>query len=527
MGSPVRGSGRGRRPLWGSAMNARAQMMEGRVIKLAILAVGGQGGGVLTNWIVELAESCGWRAQSTAVAGVAQRTGATIYYVEMAPETGRDPVFALAPAPGDVDILIAAEWMEAGRAVLRGFVTPDRTTLIASTHRALAVSEKIVPGDGLADGAEVADALEAAAVRVIAFDMQAPAVKAGSVISATLFGALAASGTLPFEQDAFADTIRRSGRGVEASLAAFGAGRDGVAGEAGSTPKPPAEESEPRVEGPDALVAAFGVLEERLGELPDAALPMARAGLAKVVDFQDVEYGAEYLDRIRPFAEADRLPDHALTIAAAKYVANAMAYDDVLRVADLKTRARRFERIRGELGAGERIVHLTEFMHPRAEELVSTLPAGVGGWIAARPRLMRAIDRIVNRGRRVRTDTIAGYAMLWLLAGRRRTRRGTLRHRTEMAHIDAWTGLALRHATTDQRLAVEVLATRRLIKGYSDTHARGLSKYDRVLGALPMLEGREDASDWLRRLREAALQDTEGRALDGALATVSSFAEPA
>ena len=70
--------------------------------------------------------------------GVAQRTGATIYYIEMAPPSdGSHAVFALMPTPGDVDVVLAAELMEAGRSVLRGLVTPDRTTLIASTHRAL------------------------------------------------------------------------------------------------------------------------------------------------------------------------------------------------------------------------------------------------------------------------------------------------------------------------------------------------------------------------------------------------------
>lgn len=102
------------------------------VIKLAIMAVGGQGGGVLANWVAALAEKGGYASQMTSVAGVAQRTGATIYYIEMAPRTERAPIFALAPAGGDVDILIASELMEAGRAVMRGFVTPDRTTLILS-----------------------------------------------------------------------------------------------------------------------------------------------------------------------------------------------------------------------------------------------------------------------------------------------------------------------------------------------------------------------------------------------------------
>ena len=52
-----------------------------RVIKLAVLAVGGQGGGVLADWITDVAERSGYIAQSTSVAGVAQRTGATIYYI--------------------------------------------------------------------------------------------------------------------------------------------------------------------------------------------------------------------------------------------------------------------------------------------------------------------------------------------------------------------------------------------------------------------------------------------------------------
>ena len=491
------------------------------ILKLAIMAVGGQGGGVLTNWVVALAEAQGWHAQATAVAGVAQRTGATIYYIEMAPDTGRAPVFSLAPAPGDVDVLIAAEWMEAGRAVMRGFVTPDRTTLIASTHRAQAIVEKIVPGDGTAPSEEVAAAVGMAAKDLIAFDMQTPAVASGSVISATLFGALAGSRTLPFPVDAFEDTIRAGGRGVEPSLAAF---RAGMAG-----PSPEAQRSdttEPLVfiDGPTAEKAAFGVLLDRTTTLPAPAVEMAQAGLRKVVDFQDVDYGAEYLDLVAEFAALDPETDATLTLAAAKHIANAMAYDDVIRVADLKTRRDRFERIDGEMKRGDRALRLTEFMHPRIEEICGMLPARWGQWIEDRPRLSGWLDRRINRGRRVRTDTIWGFGMLWLVAGRKPRRRGTLRHRIEVVHRDRWLDLVRRTVARDHALAVEILNCRRLIKGYSDTHVRGHSKFDRVLAALPMLDGRKDAADWLRRLREAALQDEKGDALEGALKTVRSFA---
>jgi indolepyruvate ferredoxin oxidoreductase, beta subunit len=106
-------------------------------ITIAIAAIGGQGGAVLADWLVDIGESNGYFVQSTSVPGVAQRTGTTIYYLEMFPEVDGlgTPVMALMPVAGDVDIVVAAELAEAGRAVQRGIVTPDRTTLIASDHR--------------------------------------------------------------------------------------------------------------------------------------------------------------------------------------------------------------------------------------------------------------------------------------------------------------------------------------------------------------------------------------------------------
>ena len=173
-----------------------------RPISIAVLAMGGQGGGVLTDWIVELAESQGWHAQSTSVPGVAQRTGATLYYVEMLPpKEGHAPILSLMPAQGEVDVVVAAELMEAGRSILRGLVTPDRSTLIASTHRLYAVAEKEKPGDAIADPKVVIEGANFAAKRVIAFDMEVLANRNNSVISACLFGALAGSGVLPFERE--------------------------------------------------------------------------------------------------------------------------------------------------------------------------------------------------------------------------------------------------------------------------------------------------------------------------------------
>ncbi|MGA0543156.1 indolepyruvate oxidoreductase subunit beta family protein [Neotabrizicola sp. VNH66] len=495
-----------------------------QIVKVAIYAVGGQGGGVLTGWIEDLARSQGYAAQATSVAGVSQRTGATIYYVEMAPAAGGTPVFSLMPAAGDVDVMISAEWMEAGRAIMRGYVTPERTTLIASTHRNLAVSEKMVPGDGVADAEAVREAAIQSAKRLIAADFETAAVKAGSVISSTLFGALAASGALPFPRAAYEDTIRHSGgKGIEASLRAFAAGYDAaLQGDIGRDTPAPAPQAT-RAQGPARLMARWQALEARAAALPAPVAEMAAHGLRKVVEFQDLAYGAEYLDRLDAVLARDRAP-HDLSREAAKYLANAMCYDDVIRVADLKTRGARFTRIRGEMGAKEgQLMQLTEFMHPRAEEIAGMLPRGLGARVEASPKWMGRLNRVFSRGRRIRTDSLRGYLMLYTLGGMKFWRRRTLRHAQEVAHLDRWIAMALAEVDRDYALAVEIVKCRRLIKGYSDTHARGLSKFDRVTEAIALVRTRPDAADWARRLREAALKDEEGKALDGAVQTIRSF----
>ncbi|MGJ5620920.1 indolepyruvate oxidoreductase subunit beta family protein [Sulfitobacter sp. MF3-043] len=497
----------------------------GQIIKLAVMAVGGQGGGVLTGWIEALARAQGYAVQATSVAGVAQRTGATIYYLEMTPVSDQQPVFALAPSAGDVDILIAAEMMEVGRAVMRGFVTPDRTTLIGSTHRALAVSEKSAPGDGIADAEEVRAAAEIASQRLILADMDRLAVDQGSVISASLFGALAGSGALPFARAAFEDAIRAGGKGIDASLRAFAVGFD--AAERGVAPVDQVAKSTlPALKGPARQMQEWQQLLTRADAMPGPVQAMAKAGLHKVVDFQDCAYGAAYLDRLDSILARDNAArDWALAATAAKYIANAMAYDDIIRVADLKTRGPRFERIKKEMGAQEdQLIQLTEYFHPRAEEIAGMLPAKMGARVEANPKRMAQLDRWFGKGRRLRTDTLPAFMILHVVGGLKGYRLRTRRHAVELAHLEAWLSRSLASLERDYALSVELLKCRRLVKGYSDTHARGLSKFDSVMNAADLLKGRSDAADWVDRLVKAALQDPDGKALAGAIETVRSFA---
>ena len=504
-----------------------------RPICIAITAMGGQGGGVLADWIVSLAEAEGWVAQSTSVPGVAQRTGATIYYVEIIQvPSGFLPVLALMPVPGDVDVVIAAELMEAGRAMQRGLVSPDRTVLIASTHRSLSMVEKIKPGDGVADSGPVLAAAAGLSRRFLAADMQAVAERAGSVISAALFGALCASGALPFGRAAFEAAIRGAGVGGGGSLAAFAGGYDAVLAPVQEVAGPVvgAAVGAAVVAGPDAEQVAFSAAMGRVvAEFPSTAQEMLGHGLRRVADYQDAAYGHEYLDIVARFAALDGAAHgFALTVEAARQVAVAMAYDDPIRVADLKTRASRVLRVRGEVQAGaDQVVETTEFMHPRVQELVATMPAWLGAALERSGLATRVLRAVFERPRRVRTATVWGFLQLWLVARLRPRRRTLLRHGREMAHMAAWLGAVERQVGRDYRLAIEMLACRRLVKGYSDTHARGAGKFDRVMGAVALVEGRADAADWVRRLRDAALADEDGTMLDGAIATVRTLEHPA
>ena len=486
-------------------------------LTVAILALGGQGGGVLADWILALAEAEGYVAQGTSVPGVAQRTGSTIYYIEMvrrgAPGANHPaPVLAMTPTPGDVDVVIASELMETGRAILRGFVSADRTTLIGSTHRIYAISEKSALGDGTGAGERILDAAARRSKRFVGFDMEAAAAGAGSVISSVMFGALAGAGALPFARESFEAAIRRGGKAVAANLAGFAAGMS-AAGERRTA-------IEAAAAPPAATTTAGAQRRERvLSTLPAAAHASALEGVRRLMDYQDAAYADLYLDRLAPIAARD---EPVLTEAVARHLALWMSYEDTIRVADLKVRAARSARVANEVRVGAaQLLTVTEYMHPRLREVCETLPARIGAGIWDRPALRRRLEPLFSRGRHVRVTRLRWFLLLRAVAAMRRIRRSTWRFAEEQARIEEWLALVAATAATDVALATEIAATQELIKGYSDTFERGLRHFTLVSGAARRLTGRTDAAAQVRALRAAALADEDGDALAAALATAA------
>ncbi|MCB5362760.1 indolepyruvate oxidoreductase subunit beta family protein [Pusillimonas sp. CC-YST705] len=509
-------------------MSERTQLHPGTPIKIAILAMGGQGGGVLADWLVDMAEHAHWWAQTTSVPGVAQRTGATIYYVELLPESdvaaaGRQPALALMPTPGDVDLVVSAELMEAGRAMQRELVSPERTVFITSSHRSYAVGEKSAPGNGISDPNKVIEAGRECAKRFMCFDLQALADKAGSVISASLFGAIAGSGALPFTREDFEETIRRGGLGVENSLKAFANGFEAAHNAPEQAELLDLTRPMPEVPTSAKHASINKLLDSIRQDFPEVAQPMLVAGLRRTIDFQDVAYGRQYLATLKELNQLEAQHGGAdkqwsLTVAAARYVAVAMAYDDVIRVADLKTRGERFARVQKEIGVKEgQLIYTTEYMHPQLDEVCGTMPAPLGKWILNSAGMRRVIEPFCRKGRFMQTGTLSGFLLLYSLSGMRRFRRSTLRHQIERKSLDAWLDLVRKTLPIDHDLAVEIVECRRLVKGYSDTHVRGSSKYLKLLDAAQHLSGKPEAAQKLRQLRDAALADAEGKQLDAML----------
>lgn len=491
-------------------------------IKIAINALGGQGGGVLTTWLVELGKRTGYMVQSTSVPGVAQRTGATVYYVEyfpeqLAQEAKQQPVMALMPTPGDVDVVLCSEIIEAGRAIDRGFVS-DKTTLISSTHRDYAIGEKIGMGDDRVNTDIIYQAAEKCAGRFVTADFSKCVEQSGSIISSVIFGALAGSGAMPIQREDFEAIIVEGKRAVEANLRGFDAGYTAV-----QAPQGVVEETPAAFVLPEKAAKAVQPLLERLREMPTQVHEIGFLGLKKVVDHHDPKYGDLFLDRLGKVIALDSAANEfKLSNTVAKHLSLWMAYEDTIRVADLKTRGTRFERFRKDVRADDQqIVEVSEYLHPRVEEICDMLPAGLADKLLASKTARKMIAGIFSKGRKVKTTRLPGFLMMYCLSGLKFMRRSSYKYREENQRIENWLGLIDTYHAQDYVLAVEIAALQRLIKGYGDTHARGLKNFASIVDAIPSLTQQGNASAGLNALQQAALKTEDGSALESALSQVS------
>ncbi|MGK0172341.1 MAG: indolepyruvate ferredoxin oxidoreductase beta subunit, partial [Gammaproteobacteria bacterium] len=435
------------------------------------------------------------------------------------PQENENVVMALLPTPGNVDLVVASELLEAGRAAQTGMITPERTTVIASTHRLYAIAEKSAMGDGRFDTDRILATVKALAKRPILGDIGAVATDSGALISAVMFGAMAGTGVLPIARAQLEGAIERGGIAVQANLRGFEAGF-AFAQANGS------EQVVPDVV-PDVVADLCDeAFDDRVEALPTALHEVVRLGLERTDDYQGTQYASKYLARVERQLAVERgqahgVSSYTVTSEVCRYLALWMSYEDVIRVADLKTRAERLARVRSEVQAAPgQPVTITEFLKPGVEEWTAILPRFVAAPLTALVKRLGWTE-FFSVGLHVKSTTISGFLLLWSLGRLRWWRPFTARYADEQARIERWltaVGKALEH---DYDLAIEIAKCANLVKGYGDTHARGRQNFDKIIDNLDALKASPESAVRARRLREAALADPEGAALAAAFAELT------
>ena len=555
-----------------------------RPITLLICALGGEGGGVLTQWLVDAARLAGHRAQATSIPGVAQRTGSTTYYLEFDPQReaerkGAPLVFNLSPVPGALDALVSSELLETARQASNGMLSAERTRVLSSSARTLTTLERMAPGDGRLDDAALRRLVAAFSLEHHVLDMAGLARQHGTVVSAVMLGAIAGSGLLPFERRHFEDAVKAgsgSSASTQASLRGFAAALEEVANartrgafvaqvlSTESTPSSaepasalPAPASTPEENGGPSTAATVAAQRLLAGEarFPTVLHPLLTLGCERLIAYQGAGYARQYLDRVAAVWQVEQAqqaqstlqgphegPVHApakagqtvtapglsaedwpITREVARGLAVWMAFDDVIRVAELKSRHARLQRVRDEVRAGPQdVLKVFDHFKPGVPEFAALLPPALA-------RRLQAWDaRRQARGLpawalplKIGTHTVTGVLALRALGLLKPLRPLGSRWAAEQALIEQWLG-AVRDGTRQQaELGLELARCCRLVKGYGGTHDRGREQLLHVLQHLAPAAGTqaqtEAAAQAVAAAREAALADGSGKALAEAL----------
>jgi indolepyruvate ferredoxin oxidoreductase beta subunit len=500
-------------------------------ITLLICALGGEGGGVLVEWLVRTATASGFAVQSTSIPGVAQRTGATTYYIEIFPVPiaelgGRRPVFSLYPVPGALDVLVSSELLETVRQIGAGMVSPERTRVLTSTSRILTTIEKMQLSDGRVSTNDLLKIAEQFSFDCHAFDMNVIARENSTVVSAVMMGAIAGSGLLPLPREAFEATVRQSNRGVEASLRGFARAFDIIRIDSAADGNV----------GDSATDASIKLPAHAKSIFPPSVTRMVSLGYARLVDYQDTQYADLYLSRLERVLQAERATnsdgarDCTVTQETARYLALWMAFDDIVRVADLKCRRSRSQRVRREVKArADELVHVYDFFKPGIPEIAALLPQGLAD------RLMRWDKRRVSAGKlplafplKIGTHKLTGFATLRILASLGWLRKRSSRYAKEQEMIERWLGAIELGVRADWQVGYEIAQCGRLIKGYGTTNERGKENLLHVLDHLSTaaFDSEHARAEAIGAARASALADDSGKALDKTLISHGAPARP-
>ena len=234
-----------------------------------------------------------------------------------------------------------------------------------------------------------------------------------------------------------------------------------------------------------------------------------RLGAKRARDYQSSAYEERYLARVRRVADADRVAGgeqrgFALTRETARYLALRMTYEDLIRVADIKTRPERFAQIRAEVKPGDAdVLQVIDYFKPGLAEIAAVAPR----WLARRLRRFepKQFHRALTGGWRIETTSVSGFLLMRAMAGLKWWRPRSSRYREEQSAIETWLNTVVELSESDYDLALQYAECANLLKGYGDTYERGRRNFERITAAIPALRTDADPAARLAALRDAAL----------------------
>jgi indolepyruvate ferredoxin oxidoreductase beta subunit len=477
---------------------------------------------------------------------------------------------------------VSSELLETARQAGNGMLSAERTLVLSSSARTLTTLERMAPGDGRLDDAALRRLVAAFSREHHVLDMAGLARQHGTVVSAVMLGAIAGSGLLPFERRHFEDAVKTGGgseASTRASLKGFASAYEEVAGArtrgafvaqvlgtggndrenpvAGLVARPEGHPREERSVDPAAgsPCAAAQQLVTSDTRFPAVLQPLLMLGCDRLSSYQGAGYARRYLDRVAAVLEAEQVqaagrtppPSGAaaegkvqdgsvdswpITRETARGLAVWMAFDDVIRVAELKSRSARLQRVRSEARAGAQdVLKVYDHFKPGVPEFAALLPAGLArrlqAWDARRQARGLAAWALPLK---IGTHTVTGVLALRALGLLKPLRPLGSRWAAEQALIEQWLG-AVRDGTRQHaQLGLELARCCRLVKGYGGTHDRGREQLLHVIQHLAPADSAQAqaqaAAQAVAAAREAALADGSGKALAEALRHHGAPAQP-
>ncbi|MCX7642785.1 MAG: indolepyruvate oxidoreductase subunit beta family protein [Armatimonadetes bacterium] len=485
---------------------------DGEMVKLTtpitvlVAAVGGQGGQLFSQWLFDAAKEAGFYPTGVGLPGLSQREGATVYYLEFFAEPEATALFSPFPEKGKVQVLIGLELLELLRAVREGYLAEDGV-IIGSTHRVLTTDEKLPIWGNFVTSEQVLPILRQRSKQCVAFDAVQAAKLAGLselAANAILFGALASSGALPFPVEAFRRAIEHYGIAVSFNLRAFEFGSryrewlpqlqkldDFATQEWESLPEPKL---------PTELQRELEALS-----IDDELAKILRHAAKWLCHYQDARYFARYLDCVRAIYERENgqgtKEGLLVTKEVARILATRMAYEDAIRVAQLKTQRQRFERLKKEHQIGnETVYRVVDFFSPDWDELTGLLPfggargegEGTRNEESELPELPSQSEELKRASlqMKIETSSLTGYLLLKVLQLLKPLRPYSRRFKREWAAINEWIEAVKQAIDKDYDLAFLVARSGELVRGYGRTRRKTLALWRTFAAFLNALEKR-------------------------------------